>query len=134
MSAQRVNPRIEGSIAAGGRVYRESAGGHRGGEHVLGGEQAEERERGRDLGAVQKRETFLRGELDRLKPCVAQRLPGRQQPSGDSHLADSKQGERKMGERSQVARGANRALGRDERVNALVVQAEKQIDQLRTHA
>src|SRR5947209_707135 len=83
VAAQLVDARIERRIAARGRIDRERARRHRGREDILGSEEADERERRGDLRAVEERQAFLRGELDRLRVA---------------HLADAEERERKMRE------------------------------------
>ncbi len=65
MAAQGMNTRIERRVGTLGRIGGERAGDERSLEHALGGEQASERLRGRELRAVEKRQSFLRAEHDR---------------------------------------------------------------------
>ena len=87
MSAQRLNARIEGRVAAETGVDRERAGDERGGESALAGEQAGECERRRDLRPVDQREPFLRPQLERRDACMRQRLRGRHRLAVDACLA-----------------------------------------------
>ncbi len=50
------------------------------------------------------------------------------------HFADAEEGERHMGERRQVAGGANGAFRRDARIEALVIELEQPLDEERPHA
>ena len=74
VAAQRLDARVERPVRAARRVGRERAGDERRLEHALGLEQAGERERGRDLRAVEEREALLRTELDR-REAGARRAP-----------------------------------------------------------
>src|SRR5439155_24541949 len=67
MPAQLVDAGIERGVTAGRGVHGERAGGNCSGEDVLGSEEASERERRRDLRAVEERQSFLRRQLDRLR-------------------------------------------------------------------
>ncbi len=55
MAAQRMDARIEGRVGAAQRIDAHRAGDQRGAEHALGGEQPGQRQRGRDLRAVDQR-------------------------------------------------------------------------------
>ena len=67
-----------GDVGALQRVGRKRAGDQRRAEHALGGEQDVERDRGRDLGAVDQRQPFLGAEHQRLEAEPRQRLAGGQ--------------------------------------------------------
>ena len=84
-------------------------------EQVLRGEERLERERGRDLRAVQEREPFLRPEHERLDAGGLQRRGAVLFPAADAHAALADQREREMRERREIAGGADRALARHDR-------------------
>ena len=67
LAAQRMDARIERRVGAFQRIGRHRAGDERGGEHLLDLEQPAERQRGRNLRAVEQREAFLRAERQRLQ-------------------------------------------------------------------
>ena len=74
MSAQLVDARIEGTGRTFRRVHRQRARDQRGGVQVVDGEQVPQRERGRGLRAVEQRQAFLGGELDRVETGAASDL------------------------------------------------------------
>ena len=78
VAAQLLDAGVERPVRAARRVGRERAGDERALEHALGLEQAGERERGRDLRAVEEREALLRGKLDRREAGAGERLARRQ--------------------------------------------------------
>ena len=63
---------VERPVGALGGIGRERAGDERRLEHALGLEQAGERQRGRDLRAVEQRQTLLRAEDERRQAGFAQ--------------------------------------------------------------
>ena len=83
---------------------------------ALGARTARQRERGQDLGAVDEREAFLGGERERRRPAArsasrARQAHGRRRATSPSPIS----AQRQVRERRQVARGADRALRRDDR-------------------
>ena len=72
-------------------------GGNRRGEDVLGREQADQRERGRYLGAVQQREAFLRRELEGFQSRSGLRERGSDLPF-HAHIPDAEKRKRQVGE------------------------------------
>ena len=62
---------VERHVAALGGIDRQAAGDQRRRHAVLRREQSLERQRGRDLGAVQQGQTFLRLQHQRLEPAAA---------------------------------------------------------------
>ena len=77
VAAKLVDPRIERHIATLKRIERDRAAHHRGAKHRLELEQSCECQRGRHLGAVQKRQSFLGPELDGRDTRLRQALPPR---------------------------------------------------------
>ena len=79
-------------------------------------EQRVQRQRGRDLGAVDQRQAFLGREHQR-RDAGAPAAPARPgtRSAVDQHLAFADQRQRQVRQRRQVARGADRALARDAR-------------------
>ena len=128
LAAQLVDARIERAVAAARRVDRERADDERRFEHRLEREQRVQGERGRDLRAVDEREPFLRCQRERREAGAAQHVGRRTALAVDDELAFADQGERQMGERREVARGADRSLRRNERNEAGVVNREERID------
>src|SRR5205085_11371884 len=95
MAAQFVDPIIERRVAPRGRVDRQCAGRNCAGEYILAGKETCEREGRRDLRAIEQRQALLWRELERLRVL---------------DLADAEEGEREMGERRKIARGADRTF------------------------
>src|SRR5712671_6951542 len=118
MPAQVVDPRIERRIAARRRIHRERPGRDRGGEYILSGKQPAKSQRSGYLRAIEQRQPLLGCELDRLR---------------HAHLADAKQRQRQVREWREVAGGADRTLGGNARIEALVVELEQALDEKRTN-
>ena len=93
-----------------------------------------ERERGRDLRAVQQREPFLRAELERLDAGGLQRCRALLFLALHAHAALADQREREVRERREVAGGADRALRGHDRMDACVDEREQPLDHDRAHA
>ena len=71
-----------------------------------------------DLRAVEQRQALLRTQADRDEAGLGERLLGRHQPAIDPHLADAQHGRAQVGQGGEVARSADRALGRNDRQDA----------------
>ena len=97
-------------------------------------EQAGERVRGRELRAVEKREPLLRSELAGAKARAFERGRGRQDLGAESRLADADHRRSHMGERREVARGADRALRRHDGRDAALEHRLEQRERRRAHA
>jgi hypothetical protein len=111
-----MDARIERRIRPAGRVGRQRAGDQRRFEQQLSLEQAGERVGGRELRAVQQCQPLLGAEAERLQARLGQRLGGRPPALACEDLADADHRRRHVGERREVARGADRALtGHDRR-------------------
>jgi hypothetical protein len=134
LAAQRVDARVEGAVAAARRVDRQRADDQRRLEHRLEGEEGVQRERGRDLRAVDQRQAFLGRQRERRDAGRAQRRVGRHALAVLPELALADQRQRQVGERRQVARGADRALRRDPRHEAGVEHRQQRVDHLLAHA
>ncbi len=132
--AHAVNAAIERRVAALDRVSGHGAGYQRRREHVLAAEYRRERKRGRYLRTVQQREAFLGREPDRHDTGVREGLLRRHQFAVYPRLADADQHARHVRERRQVARGADRALGRYPRIDVVIDQRAQRVDQLEPYA
>ena len=87
LAAQRVDARVERAVAAARGVHRQRADHQRRLQHRLEAQESVQRQRGRGLRAVDQREAFLRGELQRRDA-----VGGEQRRGGDTlavvqHLA-----------------------------------------------
>ena len=134
LAAGVVDARIERHAAAERCVHRHRAGEDRACEQVFRREQGLERERGRDLGAVQQREPFLRPELERLDTCGLERRDAILFLALHTYPALADQRERQVRERREVTGGANRALRRHDGMDACVREREKPLNHDRAHA
>ena len=96
---------------------------------------AERAERGHELRAVDEREPFLRLQPHRLeaRPARARRRPGSARPF-ERGLALADQRQREMGERREVAAGADGAAARHVRQHAAVEALDEQLDGDRARA
>ena len=102
LAADLVNALVEGRIAAHQRIDRQGARDDRGGEHVLGAEQACQGERGRYLRSVDERETLLGAERVRRESRPGETFGRRHHFAADAHLADTQQHRTHMGERREI--------------------------------
>ena len=127
LAAHRIEARIEGHVAAERRIHAHGAGDQGGIEHGLRAEQAEERQRGRDLRTVQERQALLGLERERPLADAGERL-GRRHHRPAAHLADADQAAGEMGKRRQITRGANRTLGRNHRQRVMIDEREQELD------
>jgi hypothetical protein len=134
MAAQRVNARIERRVGALGGVGRERAGDQRRLEHALDREQARQRLRGRELGAVEQREPLLRAERNGREPGAGERGRGRHALARMLRLADPEHGGRQMSEGRQIARRSHRALARDHRNKVTRQHSVEHLDGAHAHA
>ena len=119
---------VEGDGAPQCRLDAQRAGHERRGEDVLEGEQAFQRERERDLGAVDHREPFLGRRHERLQPQASQRDAGGNRLAVQAHLAFAHHRGAEVGERGEIARRADRPLGRNARMRIAVEQLDQRID------
>ena len=117
---------MEGRRGAHGGVGRERAGDERRLQAAVGAEEAAERQRGRDLGAVDEREALLGGEHDGREAGPAERLGGGQALALEDRLALADHGGGHVRERREIARGADRALPGDDRQD---VAGEHRLDE-----
>ena len=112
----------------------ERAGDQRRAEQHLRLEQRGQRIGGRELRAVQQGKAFLGAEHERRQADLGQRPFGGNHRAVDEERADADQRRRHVGERRKVARGADRALARHHRRQALVEQRLEQAHGLAAHA
>ena len=112
LAAHRIEARIERHVAAERRIHTHGAGDQGGIEHGLRAEQAEERQRGRDLRTVQERQALLGPEREGRSPMRASAAAA-VITAPSKRLADADQAASEMGKRRQITRGANRTLGRN---------------------
>ena len=134
VAAQLLDAGVERPVRAARRVGRERAGDERALEHALGLEQAGERERGRDLRAVEEREALLRGKLDRREAGAGERLARRQPRAVEEELALADERGGKMRERREVARRPDRALARHDRDEPALKACEEMRQRRPAHA
>ena len=123
-----MDARIERRVRAARGVERQRAGRQRRAEQGLRLEQADERVRGRELRAVEQREPFLRPKRERLEARCGERFGRRQDPIVEHGLAHADHRGRHMGERREIARGADRALRRNHRRHAAIEHRRDAVD------
>ena len=128
LAARLVDARIEGDVGALERVDRQSARDQPGGKHPLGDEQGFERDRGRDLGAVDQRQPFLGAEDERLQPEPGERVARRHPLAAEQDRALADQRGAEMGERREIAGRADRPLRGDHRQGVRLEQGEQPLD------
>src|SRR6185437_4490373 len=134
VSAQLVNTRIEGHVAALKSVEGERAADHRRAEGRFDLEQGCECQRRRHLCSVQKRQPFFRAELGSLDARLRQAFRRRTDlPTVRADLAEADQGQREMCKGSKIARCSHRALRRHTRVQLLVDELLQEVRQLLAH-
>ncbi len=129
-----VHARVERGIATLCRVQRERTGHHGRLHQALGHEQAVQRQRRRDLGAVDQRQALFRRQHHRRDAGRLERVIGFDQFPIDAHRPHAQHGQRHVRQRRQIARCAHRALGWNGRHDASVVQGDQGIDDQGTHA
>ena len=104
------------------------------GEQVFRREQCLERERGRDLRAIQQCEPLLRAEHQWFDARVLQCLCAVQFLPAHANATFSDQREGEMRERRKITRRANRALARHQWMDAGIDKLQQPLDQHRPHA
>ncbi len=134
VAAERMDARVERRVRAARRVERQRPGRERRAKQGLRLEEADQRVRGRELRAVEQREPLLRLERQRLEPDRGERFGRRHDPIVELRFADADHGGGHMGERREVARGADRALRRNDRRHAPVEHRGDAVDRLRPDA
>ena len=115
---------VRGGAAAGGLQ------GHRrrdvGGPGDVGdAEEAVDRVGGHELRAVNEAEALLRLQPERFEAEFPQHDRGTEPAALIDHFTQPKQGQDHVGQRREVARGAQRALGIDNRQGVLVVETDE---------
>ncbi len=118
---------------------QERLDGHRGGHARATGQSIRVREqerpdRGHQLGPVEEGEALLRPEDDRLEADLAEPDQGRHVVAVELDLAPTDQGQRQVGERREVARRPDRALGRDDGMEIPGEEIEQPFDEERPAA
>jgi len=115
VTAHRLDAGVERAVGTLGGVGRERAGDEGRLEHALGLEQTRERQRGRDLRAIEERQPLLGPKRERCELDPGQRVGGRHQFGPERAFADPDQRGGEMRQRREVARGAAGALRRHHR-------------------
>ena len=133
LATQRMDARVERAVAAAGGVHRQRAHHQRGFQHRLKAQQRMQRQRGAGLRAVDQRQPFLGPQHQRGDAGGGQRLGSRLALAIHPHLAFAEQGQRHVGQRRQIARGAHRALAGHVRAQAGVVHRHQGVDHHRAH-
>jgi hypothetical protein len=129
LTANFRNTRIEWHIAALGRIGGQCARHRRRGERVTRREHPLQRQRGRNLCAVQQRQAFLRAEHQRRQAGALQPEHRRQYLAVITHLANPQQHRRQMRQRREVAGRPDRALGRNDGIDFRLEQPQQRLDQ-----
>ena len=127
--ADLLNAFVERTVAALDRVGGHGAGHKRRGQDVLRAERRGQRQRGGHLGAVEQGKAFLRRQTDRFGARFGQRLDRWYQPASEVGLALAEQHAREMGERGEVAGGADGALRRNAGVDLVLEQRRQRFDE-----
>ncbi len=96
--------------------------------------QQERPDRAHHLGPVEEGEALLRLEGQRLQTGLAQRDQGRHDDAAELDLAATDERERQVGERGEIARRADAALLRHDRVDPAAEEVEEAIDDQRPAA
>ena len=117
---------------AGDHVHRGDAGGQVG--QVLGALEGQAGQSGHDGRAVHDRQAFLGAQPQRRRAHGPQRVGGRQGLAVDADLALAAQHGGQVGQRGQVAAGADRAFARDQRQDVVAQQALDLAQQVQAHA
>jgi hypothetical protein len=113
VTAQRVDAGIEGLHRTFGGIHRQRTRHQSRAVQVFDREHVVQRERGRSLRAVEKRETFFSLQRERCETGGFQSIDCRSLLAFDKHLANAQQHARHMRERREVARCAHRTLSRE---------------------
>ena len=124
--AQRVDTRIKGGAVGLERFQSQRRRGVGPKQQLPGRPHRHNPDPGHDLSAVDEGQSFLRPERQGFQSCRRERLGARQQPVPDIRLAFTRQDQGHVGQRRQVPAGAQRALGRDGRMDAFVEQVYQQ--------
>ncbi|OIQ68808.1 hypothetical protein GALL_495960 [mine drainage metagenome] len=129
---------VDFGLQRGGGAH-DGVGGHRrGNERGLRGvprtEQARERVGGGELRAVDEGEAFFGAKRDRVEARGGERLGSRQDCAADFGLTRANQHGCHVGEGGEVARRADRSLGRDDGRDTARQHVLQQLDQLPPHA
>ena len=132
--AGALDARVERHVAAQSGVGAHRSGNQGGVEEPSGLEQAADRECCRHLGAVEQGQALLCREDQRRKTDRGQSFSGGKLVAAQPDSADADQGSRDMGQGCEIARGADRALARDDRQRVLGQKAQEHVDGGLLHA
>ena len=108
-------------------LHGHGAGDRSDAEDLLGVEQRQHAHRLHRLGAVDQGEAFLRLQHHRLEPRPAQRLAAGEPLATEERLALADQDQRQVGQRSEIAARADRALLRHEGDHVALEHRDEQV-------
>src|SRR5664280_1176135 len=134
MRAGRVNARVARGVGALQSVQREGGDKVRRLVETQAAVERERAERRRELRPVDEREPLLRLEHGGCEARRPQRLRGRAAPSVPVHLPFPDEREREVRERSEISRGADRALLGNDGVNSRRKAREEKLQRLSSDA
>jgi len=127
MRPQCVNARIERRIGAHHRIDRHRTSQHCGFCITLGGHQTRQRQRCRNLRAIEQRQPLLGAQHDGLHAGGLERLGAGYALALHPCLALTDQHEAHMGKRRQIARCPHRPLPRDDRQHVGIDQGRQRL-------
>ena len=134
LSAHLVNTRVKRRVAAFGRINRHCADHHARLIQAFSHEQALQRERGRDLRAVNQRQAFFRRQHHRRDARLRQCGFRIDQRTVHKHLPFTHDRQRHVRQRREIARRTDRAFGRNQRRDARVKNGDHAVDHFRANA
>ena len=133
LTACGVDAVIKRRVCALGGIDRHRTNCNSGIEHTLQALQGVKGERRRTLRSVEQRQALFRAEHEWREARVRKRLRSRHARAVDEGLAHPDQHTRHVGERRQIARGADRAFLGDHRQHIGIEQREQRIDHFTAH-
>ena len=125
---------VEGHRGAVQRLQAQCPGGVPGAHQVLGLVDGESTQRGCHRRPVDQRQPLLGLQLQRLEPCLPQRLGPIQPLSLVDGLPLADEHQRQVGQGSQVATGTQRADAGDDGKHPAIEQRQQRLDHLQPHA
>jgi hypothetical protein len=125
LAPQRVDARVKRRVGTTRGIDAHGAGGQAGAQQVLRLEQPDNGQCRGDLRAVQQRQSFLRPQRHGGKADTLQRLRASDNGTIRQRLTLANQHQRHMGQRRQIARGTDRALGGDRRQHIGIQQRQQ---------
>ena len=134
MAAHLVDSSVERRVAAEAGVDGQRARDEGRGCRAFRREEPGKRERGRHLRSVEKRQSFLRSQHDRLQPGLRKCVARRHRAAGKSGLTLADQCAGEMRERREIPRRAHRSLRRDARNDARIRHRDQRFDHAPAHA